>query len=312
MKLKPLLLLTLLAVSRMLSSGQELDPAIVEENQQCFNCHGNEKFYYYNDWLERDIKERMNPYYIIDSALFYQSNHKTFRCIDCHSMDYAEFPHNRELRMEPIYECMDCHGYDDNYAEYNFEKIEEEFHKSVHSTNHDEEFTCWMCHDPHTYKINARTNFSVKEVIKYDNEICLSCHADIDKYQLLTTKSNPNILETHDWLPNQEAHFMNVRCIECHTQVQDNLLVAHNVEPKENAVKKCVECHSANSLLMASLYRYRAVERRNEFGFLNGAILTEAYVIGANGHPLLRMASIVIFVVVLLVIAIHAFLRFRK
>ena len=82
----------------------------LSENQECLKCHGQSYYYYYNDWVERDIKERMNPYYIVDSAQFYVSNHWNFRCVDCHSEDYTEFPHAGELRMEPSYECMDCHG----------------------------------------------------------------------------------------------------------------------------------------------------------------------------------------------------------
>jgi hypothetical protein len=63
---------------------------------------------------------------------------------------------------------------------------------------------------------------------------------------------------------------------------------------------------------MASLYRFEAAERRNKLGFLNGAILSEAYVIGANSNPLLKRLSIAFFAVVLLAIGVHAFFRFRK
>ena len=93
----------------------------IEENQQCLKCHGHKYYHYYNDWIERDVKERMNPYFIIDSARFFESNHWSFRCVDCHSEDFSTFPHPGELRMEPSYECMDCHGGDDHYAQYNFE-----------------------------------------------------------------------------------------------------------------------------------------------------------------------------------------------
>ena len=88
----------------------------LNENQECLACHGQEYYYYYNDWIERDVKERMNPYRIVDSTQFYESNHWNFRCIDCHSEDYASFPHPGELRMEPKYECIDCHGGDEDYA----------------------------------------------------------------------------------------------------------------------------------------------------------------------------------------------------
>ena len=100
-----------------------------EDNQRCLKCHGHKYYYYYNDWVERDIKERMNPYLIIDSAMFYESNHRNFSCTDCHSEEFTTFPHPGELRMEPKFECLDCHGGDDTYAYYNFEKIDAEYGK---------------------------------------------------------------------------------------------------------------------------------------------------------------------------------------
>ncbi len=283
-----------------------------EENQQCLKCHGHKTYYYFNDWTERDVKERMNPYFIVDSALYYQSNHNTFKCTDCHSMDYEEFPHSGELRMEEKYTCLDCHGDDEDYAEFHFEKIDEEFHNSVHSTKHSEDFTCWMCHNPHTYKINARTNENILETIHYDNDICLSCHADLNKYQLMSSMANPNIIDKHEWLPNQALHFLNVRCIECHTEVDEDILIAHNVQTKDKAVKRCVECHSQNSLLLASLYKFQAKESRNKLGFVNSAILNNSYIIGANRNYYLNVISLIIFGCVLAGIAFHSTLRIIK
>lgn len=289
--------------------GEEV-PENVIENQKCFHCHGNSFYYYYNDWVEREVRERMNPYFVIDSAQFYQSNHKTFLCTDCHSSDYETFPHDGLLRMEPKFTCLDCHGGDETYAQYQFEKIEEEFQQSVHSTLHSDDFTCWMCHNPHTYKINARNNNNINKVIMYDNSICLSCHADIDKYQLISKLTNPNVLVTHEWLPNQALHFSKVRCIECHTEVDKDILIAHNVQPKEMAVRKCVECHSQNSLLMATLYKFESVEKRDNLGFFNATILGDHYIIGANRNYYLNVASLIIFGFVLMGIFIHAILRF--
>jgi hypothetical protein len=282
-----------------------------EENNACLKCHGHQKYYYYNDWIEKDIKERMNPYFIVDSAEFYRSNHRTFKCIDCHSYEYETFPHPGELRMELKYTCMDCHEGDDNYADYHFERVNEEYEKSVHARLHEEDFSCWMCHNPHSYHISARSDMPIKDIITYDNIICLSCHADLDKYQLITDKENPNILETHDWLPNQRLHFRNVRCIECHAELNNDILVSHNIQNKENAVRLCVECHSQNSLLMASLYKFQAQEKRNNLGFFNATILNESYVIGANRNYFLNMTSLVIFGLVMLGIGVHLFLRIR-
>ncbi len=169
-----------------------------------------------------------------------------------------------------------------------------------------------MCHNPHTYKINARTNENIKQTIQYDNGICLSCHADINKYQLMSDFTNPNVLETHDWLPNQALHCQNVRCIECHVEIKEDMMVAHDVLPKEKAVRRCVECHSANSLLLASLYKHQMKERRNQLGFVNAAILNNSYIIGANRNYYLNVISLVLFGMVIFGIGIHATLRIIK
>jgi hypothetical protein len=282
-----------------------------ENNTKCFNCHGGPTYTYYNDVVEREVTKRMNPYFIIDSVLYYDQNHNSFECIDCHSYDYRKFPHDNELRMEPMANCLDCHEGDDATAAYKFENIQVEFLESVHSTKHSDEFTCWMCHNPHTYKINARTNENIKETIVYDNNICLSCHADINKYQLISSKVNPNVIEKHDWLPNQIAHFANVRCIECHTHTTDSVMVAHQIQTKDKAVKKCVECHSKNSMLMASLYKFKAEENRKKFGFLNSAALGDTYIIGANRNTYLNNLSLLIFGGVLLLILIHVIFRIK-
>lgn len=307
-----LTLLTLLFLVRILLFSQEKSVEIIEhshENSKCFNCHGGSIYSYYNENLERDVTKRMNPYFLVDSVLYYEQNHSSFECIDCHAYDYKTFPHNNELQMEIMPTCLDCHEGDDATADYSFEAINEEFLQSVHSTKHSDEFTCWMCHNPHSYKLNARTNDIIKETIVYDNNICLSCHADINKYQLITSKVNPNVIQKHDWLPNQLSHFAHVRCIECHTHITNNILVAHQIQSKNKAVKNCVECHSQNSMLMASLYKFQAGEKRNKFGFFNAAILSDTYIIGANRNYYLNVASALIFGIIILLIVIHVVLR---
>ena len=54
-------------------------PAYLEENKECLKCHGHKYFSYFNETVGREIKERMNPYYVVDSALFYHSNHRNFQ-----------------------------------------------------------------------------------------------------------------------------------------------------------------------------------------------------------------------------------------
>jgi Zn finger protein HypA/HybF involved in hydrogenase expression len=285
-------------------------PAYIFENQACLKCHGHKYFSYFNETVGRDIKERMSPYYVIDSDEFYQSNHRNFQCTDCHSYSYSEsFPHPNELRFEPMMVCMDCHEGDEIYEKFNFATINEEYLHGVHSEKHSEEFNCWMCHSPHSYKITARNSENLLETIRYDNEICLNCHSDQSKIGLLSDRHIYDMLNQHEWLPNNRLHFQKVRCIECHALVSDTLMVAHMVQPKEKAVKLCVECHSQNSILMASLYKHIKQETQEKQGFLNAAILSQGYVIGANRNYFLNYGSLAIFAMVLLGIATHAILR---
>jgi len=278
-------------------------------NESCFKCHGQKKYFYYNPELDREIKKSMCPDRIIKADEYYSSNHRTFTCNTCHSDDYSNFPHSGGLRMEEKLVCIDCHGGDEDWAKYKFEEIEEEFVKSVHSTSYDEAFSCWMCHDPHSYHITLRTDSVLSNTIAYDNSICLSCHANIDKYQLLTDKINPNVLTTHEWLPNQTLHFLNVRCIECHVEIRDDIMVGHNIRPKEEAIHDCIECHSSDSRLMTTLYKHRVKETRTKNGFLNGVMVDDTFVIGANRNPILNKGSVIIFLLTIGGILIHGFLR---
>ena len=278
-------------------------------NDHCLNCHAHNYFNYDNPVAKKQIKHKMEPGMKIDTILFYQSNHKNFKCTDCHSEDFAKWPHSAEVRMEQKMICIDCHGGDEKYAKFQFEKIEAEFALSTHATKHGGEFNCWTCHEPHTYKISARNDSIINKIIAYDNNICLGCHNNINKFELISTSEKPNIIAKHDWLPNQARHFQNVRCIECHAHVKDSLLVAHNIQPKEKAVKLCQECHSKNSILMNSLYQYQLKSRATGLGFDNEVILNSSYVIGANRNIYLNRVSIAIFLLVLAGISIHTVLR---
>lgn len=313
------LLLAAILLSAIPASGFNRDKAITadttryvspyaEDNENCFKCHGQEKYEYTNETLGRQVKDLMCSQRIVDREEYYNANHKSFSCTDCHSYEYTTFPHSGTLRMEQKLNCLDCHGGDETYAKFGFEKIDADYQKSVHYKLEADGFTCWKCHDPHSYKINVRNSENIKETIRYDNAICLNCHSNFDRFQLLTDREEINIVQKHDWLPNQTSHFSSVRCIECHTQTTDSLLVAHMIRPKTEAVKLCNECHSKNSMLMASLYKYQSKEQRQD-GFFNGVILNESYVIGANRNEYLNLLSIIIFGIAIVVIAIHVYFR---
>ncbi len=95
-------------------------------------------------------------------------------------------------------------------SSFNFEEIEAEYQESTHFKLEEEGFTCWKCHDPHSYKINIRNSKNLKETILYDNTICLNCHSDFSRFQLLSDREEINILEKHDWLP--ESGFAFQKC----------------------------------------------------------------------------------------------------
>lgn len=290
----------------------EVPPANKESNREmCLHCHAENHFTLYSADSSFTRKKKMFDALKINPEAYYGSNHKTFMCIDCHSPEYETYPHNLSARFEMHYRCLDCHYEDPNLPDINFTEIDKEYKESVHHKRLEDDFACWDCHDAHSYSLTARNNPNIDQIVAYDNEICLECHVGEGDFQMLTQRKQPEIIETHDWLPNQQTHFNKVRCIECHAQQSDSLMVAHNIRPKEEAVKRCEECHSQNSLLMGSLYKHQAKEYRQEGGFVNGVILNNAYVIGANRSPLLNAASMIIFILVVAGIAIHAMLRFR-
>ncbi|MCK5694164.1 MAG: cytochrome c3 family protein [Bacteroidales bacterium] len=280
----------------------------VEDNEACLKCHGEIKYLLADVENDRSATKRMAPCKIIDRDKYYTSVHMSFSCTDCHSYDFMTFPHSMDSRFEEKLLCMDCHGYDETYAHYHFEAIETEFSESIHNIA---DFTCWSCHDPHSYKAFMRNADDLEEAILYDNNMCLRCHADYDRFSQKTEREEIVVVESHDWLPNQASHFAKVRCIECHTEVNDTILIAHKIMSKTDAVKNCTECHSKDSRLMHTLYKFESKEARKG-GFVNAIMLNNSYVIGANQNVLLNWLSLLVFGMTLLVIAFHSFLRIRK
>lgn len=285
-----------------------VDSATPEMPRACFDCHASGSYQYLNTTSGKMMNRRMCSDFYIDSARYRGSVHGSFGCTDCHSAGFEAYPHPAEAKMEEQWACIDCHGYDENFAHYHFEKIQEEFEKSVHFT-HDANFTCWQCHDAHTYKPLARRDSSIGDVIEASNAMCLQCHGNVQHMGFAPEAVFKHILPDHEWLPNAPLHFKKVRCIECHTQTNDTLLVAHNIVPGNQAVRNCVECHSRDSKLMYSLYRYQVPAERNKFGFLNAKLVKDYFVIGANRNYYLNIASLVIFGLILGGIAVHIVLR---
>lgn len=280
-----------------------------DDNETCFRCHGQELYTLEDAESGLAQTRTMCANYVIDRDLFYQSNHWSFSCTDCHSWEFNNFPHQTADRLQDHFTCLDCHGYDEAYAQYHFEEIEVEYNKSTHAEI--EDFSCWKCHNPHSYALTARGESNLRKTILINNNTCLECHANYSNFQLLSDQEEVDIVSSHGWLPNQAAHFAGVRCIECHTAINDSILVAHTILPKEQAVRKCTECHSSDSRLMATLYKFESREQRKN-GFINGVIVNNSYVIGATRNYFLNVASVLIFGGLILVLLVHIFFRIKK
>ncbi|MEZ5069741.1 MAG: cytochrome c3 family protein [Bacteroidales bacterium] len=287
-------------------SYHEVNP-YVNDNESCLQCHGEHVYTLTDTVFGRVSKEKVYDEIHIDRDNYYTGVHKSFACLDCHSMEFGEFPHPLETRYEEPFLCMDCHGYDETYAQYHFEDTEVQFQESIHNM---EGFNCWSCHDPHSYRAFYRNSEDIAEAVVYDNNMCLGCHADYGNFMVLSDRDEINLIESHDWLPSQAAHFGSVRCIECHTEINDSVLIAHKILPKTQAVNDCAECHSRDSRLMHTLYKFQSKEERKA-GLVNGVILNNTFVIGANQNPFLNTLSIIILLGTLGAIALHVLLRIR-
>lgn len=307
-----ILLPILFAVFFSSVAADKPEATIDEESLQCLVCHSSNNYQITDTVSGKTVTMKMHSELRIDPVDYKRATHGGFKCTDCHSVDFNIYPHPVSTKFEANYVCMDCHGGDEMYASFHFETIEEEFMKSTHAAKIDEGFSCWSCHNPHTYRLSDKEIGQLTNRVASNNAVCLTCHGNVNNYAVLIEKEIPDLLTSHSFLPNQSLHFRKVRCIDCHAANNDSIMVAHFVLPAEQAVKKCVECHSTNSILLASLYKYQVTEKRNKFGFYNGVIMNDTYLIGANRNYYLNVASVVIFIMVLIGIALHATLRYKN
>lgn len=290
--------------------GKEMNLYAEDNETNCLVCHGK-LVYTLTDTLTGTVrKQLMSEHNLVVPDLFYNSVHWSFNCLDCHSEGFKTFPHPLETRFETSWGCIDCHGYDPNYAQYRFEEIDAEYQRSVHYTATEGLITCWKCHDPHYYNPLARQTTGGREYILRSNEMCLRCHGNSDIMGLINDDNVSIVLPKHEWLPDVDRHMEAVRCIDCHTRMTDSVLVAHEVMPADSAVRGCTDCHSQNSILMGTLYKYAARESRDEKGFINGVILrNESYVIGANRSKFISFTGLFLIGMTIAVSMVHTVFR---
>ena len=280
-----------------------------QENEQCLKCH-SKLFINLTDSVTGNlIKHQFPKSCVINSALFYSSNHKNLTCVFCHSEDFTIFPHPKELKNKVMPACMNCHsGDDEKYARFHFENINKDFIKSAHAMVLKEKFSCNNCHSQHYFKVTVSKSGDIKSIVTYDNSICMRCHNDQKIYNQFVNTTMTDIEKAHSWLPNQALHFESVRCIDCHNEPTDSTVVPHFVMPKKLAQKNCVACHSNNPELLQNLYKFNIKEVRKN-GYSGSALLNSYLIIGFNRNFYFNAISIIAFVLILLFILVHFFLR---
>lgn len=282
------------------------------DNLNCFKCHASEK-YMCKDTADstKQVCKAMNPSRIIDSAAYYQSNHYDFGCTNCHSDEYSKTPHNPELKKEEMNGCLDCHGEDETYAKYHFDSIGSACKKSIHTKKMGKDFTCFSCHDAHTYKVEYRDSLkSIEEIVEYSNGMCYKCHGNVDKSNKKITEES-EISKIHSWLPDQKSHFEKLRCIECHAQTSADMDVSHNILPKNKAIKECAACHNPESSKLNSLYEKRKSLVAEKLGFEHPELTKYANVIGANHNDYLNLIGLAVLGLLIFALSIHVIFRIK-
>lgn len=221
------------------------------ENNGCLKCHGNRHYTMVQPSNNKKVIRGKMPHdFIIDSNAYYTSTHWNFNCIDCHSEDYETAPHDPNLRFEAMQSCIDCHDEesDTTWIKFHFPTIVNEFTKSVHKTEKGEEFTCYDCHNPHANTLSLRNDtMPIKQVVEVSNQMCTKCHSTSDR----------EFRRAHDEFPHGDLHLEMVRCIDCHAQTNDSILIGHNIEKKKHATENCSECHSKDSKIITNIYQKR-------------------------------------------------------
>ncbi len=295
--------------SNPITSGYSLDGVTLKLNQEklCITCHLKTPHNKFSKSLI-DYEKSVHGQALISG------NAEAATCIDCHGVHNLKKSSDSTSTVNHFNVpkvCGRCHV-----------TIYNEYSLSVHGISlakgNNDAPSCTFCHGEH----------AIQSPLKVDNQIitenkmnldklestqmlsCVKCHTNkkmMDKYKLLT------ISEAHNWLPNLAAHWATVRCVDCHSSY-DPPNLSHNLLKRRNVVRKCEKCHSKNSILMTKLYKHEKEKSREKLGFINGTLLSDAYVVGTTRNVYLDSISYTIFGITLLGIMIHGFLRwyFRK
>ena len=281
------------------------------ENDDCYSCH-NEELVEMSSEEREEMVEQSVPFkseievdeYLksnkpvaqlslsIDPKRYGDSVHSDIECISCHE-DIEEIPHQQHLQVPTA--CCNCHD----------EEIAEEVAKSVHGKLSPDKCTtsCIGCHDPHYGQS--------REVWESDFEVkgCLPCH-DLQGGDLIK-KHGTIISQPKIHLTQLNCNLSGVGCVICH--VSSGKRDPHRIVSAEFALKDCIMCHSANSILLTNSTN----SQENLPGlialtkFTNKELMEGGqYIIGANRIPALDIIGLIIVFGTFALPIVHGGLRF--
>jgi predicted CXXCH cytochrome family protein len=274
-----------------------LDPPT--DNRACLRCHAMATLAY------RDGTTGGLVDLFIDPGPWAGSVHGELACIKCHAPDFRYYPHPQSATSEQL-DCVGCHRQDQERTDYPFQVIAGQYAESIHATSDDPKargFGCYSCHDPHAFRV-SKVGRPLVQIVRDDNRVCLSCHAEV----------RDPLRDLHQWLPNRDAHWAAVRCIECHTPIaggDEAQRVSHRILPAKESNLTCVNCHSGNQRLLSRLYAYRSKEDLARDGLLAKAVFNEAYVVGMSRSVLIDRLSLILIGLTALGLIAHGFGRYR-
>jgi hypothetical protein len=295
--------------SKPITKRHLLDKVQLKINQEklCLDCHLK-----HPDNKSMFSKRLVDYEKSVHGQAILKGNSKAAVCVDCHGahrLEKASVP-TSVIHKNNVHEvCGKCHG-----------DITSEYMKSIHGQGVVKGFkdapTCTYCHGEHNIHAvpdvpeQAFSKSGMKFNVVIDNKMvfCVACHSDAEmmkKYNLTT------IEDSHDFMPNKVKHWETVRCVDCHSS-NEHPNMNHNILPRAETIKQCEECHSQNSKLMSSLYVHEKKQSRLKYGFVNGTLLSDAYVIGTTRNIYLDTLSLIIFGMTFLGISVHGFLRWKS
>jgi len=291
-----------------ITKGHLLDPLQMKINQEklCLSCHLN------NPSVKSPFaKSLINYEQSVHGSALLKGRKEAAACIDCHgyhNLQKKEAPTSRINQFNVPSLCGKCHFY-----------VAREYNTSVHGISlkkgNIEAPGCTYCHGEHGIKpppevsprVLGETHIKQTTIVKNKMVFCLACHADEQKMAKFHISS---VAKAHEWIPNKATHWETVRCIDCHTSYEPPNL-SHNILPPDKTIKKCEECHNQNSILMTKLYKHQKQQSREKYGFINGTLLSDAYVVGTTRNFFLEFLSVLGIGFAVVGIGTHALLRWR-